>query len=533
MFDNASHSTVGNATQVNARAYNRSGSSNVNVSGGGQYSNNVEIHAGVYQEIRGDDPSLKELYAHIAVGCMHNSAARVDAPKCHEETRTAVQDDIFSWMSRGAPDEVLWLTGPAGAGKSAIMGTVCDRLKESGQLAANFFFAEYLGKTSKGSFVTTLAYQLQRHPHIRESISQPMLAAIRHDPAVFEMSLKEQTEILILQPLRSFRGHTSFSPTLPMAIVIDGVDECRELTYGNSSRSRQDDQLEVLSIILHAVNDPSFPFRVIVASRPETWIRRFFTDKAASKFTEIFLDNKYGPDDDILLFLKSKFSALCRRCGIDPSTWPSEDGIEKLVADASGQFIYVATVLRFIDTPGRSPHAQLDIVLKIKSQDTSNPFAVLDALYTSILRLSLDPETTVLWLKSVQLLQQFERGMSGHPSAWTVNRLLESHAGQAEALLGGLPSLIHIPEDTTTQTDSQCYGSRLEVLPSVLPNVGWGTSYGFYHKSFLDYLGDTSRCGAAFPGVDGGNVTRWIQGRLIQALLCGYMLLSLLCGPRS
>ena len=33
MLDNASHLAVGDVTQVNARAYNRSGSSNVNVSG--------------------------------------------------------------------------------------------------------------------------------------------------------------------------------------------------------------------------------------------------------------------------------------------------------------------------------------------------------------------------------------------------------------------------------------------------------------------------------------------------------------------
>ncbi|TEB19029.1 hypothetical protein FA13DRAFT_1744795 [Coprinellus micaceus] len=524
MLDNASYLAVGDVTQVNARAYNRSGSSNVNVSfnDGGQYSNNVEIHAGVYQEIRGDDPSLKELYARISVGCMHNSAARVDAPKCHEETRTAVQDDIFSWMSRGAPDEVLWLTGPAGAGKSAIMGTVCDRLKQSGQLVATFFFAEYLGRTSKESFITTLAYQLQRHPHVDESISQAMLTAIRRDPAVFEMSLKEQAEILILQPLRCSRSPTPFSSTLPMAIVIDGVDECGEVLYGTSSgRSRQSDQIEVLSVLLLAISDPSFPFRIIVASRPETRIRAFFTESAASKFTEIFLDDKYSPDDDIRLFLKSKFAEFCRRCGIDPSTWPSEEVIQKLVEDASGQFIYVATVLRFIDTPGTSPHAQLDIILKIKPQDASNPFSALDALYTSILRSSPSPENTVLWLKAVFRLQNLPHPQSGTPSAWTINRLLESHAGQAQALLGGLPSLVHLPEKTMVTMDSQYYGYHLKTLPPNPPSVGWDARYTFYHKSFLDYLGAKSRCGIAFPGVDDNNVTQWIQRRLAKTLKCG------------
>jgi hypothetical protein len=462
---------------------------------------------------------------------MHNSAARVDAPKCHEHTRKAVQDDIFSWMSHGSPDEILWLTGPAGAGKSAIMGTVCDKLKQSDQLLATFFFAAYLGRTSKQSFVTTLAYQLQRHPRTRDSMSQAMLTAICHDPAVFQMSLEEQLEILILQPLRSSRSRTPYRSGLPMAIIIDGVDECGEATYGDSGRSRQDDQNEVLSVLLQAINEPAFPFRIIIASRPETWIRRFFTDVGTRAVTEIFLDNKYSPDDDIRLFLKSKFADICRRYGLDPSTWPSDETISQLVRDASGQFIYVATVLRFIDTPGTLPQTQLEIVLRIKPQDTSNPFSVLDALYTSILRSSPSPEDTVLWLKA---LHRFQRKLPNpKPSAWTMDRLFESRAGQAHMLMG-LPSLVYIPVkrysgEPIEEVDSEYYGTRLAVLTSFIPNVSWSAAYTFYHKSFIDYLEDGLRCGAAFPGIGSREVERWIWERLAKSLNCEHITRLPLC----
>ena len=53
---------------------------------------------------------MPELCSHTAVGAIHNSADQVDAPKCHEETRKAVQEDIFSWMTHGTANEVIGKT---------------------------------------------------------------------------------------------------------------------------------------------------------------------------------------------------------------------------------------------------------------------------------------------------------------------------------------------------------------------------------------------------------------------------------------
>ncbi|TEB33603.1 hypothetical protein FA13DRAFT_162232 [Coprinellus micaceus] len=511
-----------------ARDYNRYGptSNVVNINGGRQY--NIELKAEGHSGVPDLTPALDKLNAHVAAGCMHDSDARVDAPKCHEETRKAVQENIFSWITSGnmsptsqPTQEVLWLTGPAGTGKTAIMGTVSDTLEEAGQLAATYYFSSYKGTLetmSKRQFVTTLAYQFAVHPALKDRLSSPILSAVRKNPAIFKMSLKRQLEVLILEPLRSYESDPASAPIPPLSVIIDGVDECGEAGDSSSSRSRQEDQVEVLSLILQAIKDPAFPFRVVVASRPETWIRRFFTNTASGKVSEIFLDDKYSPDDDIRLVLKSKFAEICRRYDLDHSMWPSEEDIAKLVDAASGQFIYAATVLRFIDTPGALPQAQLDIVLKIKPQDRSNPFSALDALYTSILHLSPSPERTVLWLKAIQRLQGVGRPTS---SAWTLDGMFESSAGQAKIVLGGLPSLIHIPKANSARTDSQLYGADLKVSSSNIPSVGWSAGYTFYHKSFLDYLEDDSRCGAAFPGIGSDHVNRWLQDRFAQTLMCG------------
>jgi hypothetical protein len=165
---------------------------------------------------------------------------------------------------------------------------------------------------------------------------------------------------------------------------------------------------------------------------------------------------------------------------------------------------------------------QLEIVLKINPENKSNPFSVLDALYTSILRLSSSPEKTVLWLKALHYIQQSRVGSAPLKlSAWTMDRIFESSAGHAQILLGGLPSLIHTTEGAAGDIDSACYGSRLGVSAALIPKVGWTASYAFYHKSFPDYLQDHSRCGAAFPGIDNDKVKEWLLGRFAQTLKCG------------
>ncbi|KAJ3511403.1 hypothetical protein NMY22_g15658 [Coprinellus aureogranulatus] len=526
MFANSSNFRVGDVSQINTESFSNYGttSSRVTVNDGGHYSPKIEINAGVYNQHEGSaaDP-LKDLYAHVAVGAMHNSAERYDAPKCHPETRKAVQGNIFSWIDEGEPGQLLWLTGPAGVGKTAIMGTVCDTLKETGRLAATFYFSSFSGspeRKSKRYFVTTLAYQLQGHPKLKHRLSAEMLSTIRSDPAILRMELKEQMEALVLIHLHNSRNLQSESSRLPLVVAVDGIDECGEDAYDGPNRSREQDQLEILSVLIQVVRDLDFPCRLIAASRPERWIRRFFEN--TGYFTEIFLDDKYDPDKDIEIFLTSKFGELSRRYGFPPSTWPRKKDIKTLVQNASGQFIYASTVIRFIDGHGQPPKQQLDVVLSIGSIEAgSNPFGPLDALYITILNSSPSPSETVLWLKAERHLNIKVRSVSitdYYPSAWTIDRIFESSEGQAQ-LLFGLPSLVTLQERPSR--DSYEHGRDCRVPESSIPNSSWTSSYSYYHKSFLDFLNTPRRSEAAFPEVDVEKVVQWLWGRLHRVWQCG------------
>ncbi|KAJ7899378.1 hypothetical protein B0H13DRAFT_1466205, partial [Mycena leptocephala] len=84
------------------------------------------------------------------------------------------EDDSSSSDKKSSP--IVWLHGPAGAGKSAIAQSLCQKLEEEGRLGASFFFKR--GHQSRGHakrFIATIAYQLALHlPDFNHHISQSM-----------------------------------------------------------------------------------------------------------------------------------------------------------------------------------------------------------------------------------------------------------------------------------------------------------------------------------------------------------------------
>jgi hypothetical protein len=247
----------------------------------------------------------------MAIGAIHNSDERGNAPACYPETRTAIQEDILSWIRHGdrdtEPMTVMWLSGPAGSGKTAIAGSIAEACQEKGTLAASFFFSSFSPspqRSSKKHLVPTLVYQLLQHDSV-EGMEVLVLRAIQRDPAVFKRRLKDQFEALLLNPLRKLRPQFSQdTPDLPEVIVIDGVDEVKVdqdgITDHHAAPLRnEDDHLEIISCLLHASKDPVFPFRILVASRPERVFTDFFSIEAQHQSIPLFLDEKYDPDSDI------------------------------------------------------------------------------------------------------------------------------------------------------------------------------------------------------------------------------------------
>ncbi|KAJ6465411.1 hypothetical protein C8R45DRAFT_495536 [Mycena sanguinolenta] len=73
------------------------------------------------------------LHHAVALEAIHNSADSYPQPRCHPETGTKMLEDLWEWALNPYPETtVLWLYGPAGAGKSAIM----QRLRADSRMPA-------------------------------------------------------------------------------------------------------------------------------------------------------------------------------------------------------------------------------------------------------------------------------------------------------------------------------------------------------------------------------------------------------------
>ncbi|KAJ7705528.1 hypothetical protein B0H17DRAFT_670258 [Mycena rosella] len=201
------------------------------------------------------------LYRVAANDAAHDSGERYPQPRCHPETGTTILHDINAWSSEQDPSSsVLWLHGPAGAGKSAIAQSLCQTLEEEGRLGGSFFFKR--GHASRGNgnkLFPTIAYQLAlRLPELKRAISQRM----EDDPSITHKSLSLQLQKLIVEPCRDS------TPTRPFTIIIDGLDECEG----------EDIQQEILRSIGRSFHKSQPPLRFLVASRPEPHIGEVFRE---------------------------------------------------------------------------------------------------------------------------------------------------------------------------------------------------------------------------------------------------------------
>jgi len=326
---------------------------------------------------------MERLVLSYAPGALHNSSDRyLNAPRCHPNTRIAVINRVMDWVT-DTDTLILWVYGAAGAGKSAIAQSLADMCVERGLLLASFFFSRTdSNRNTITTVVPTLAYQVTiAIPGTRPFIEK----AIERNPMIFQLALETQIAELILQPLLLFEKNTE-THDFPRLIIIDGLDEC----------VGQDVQTHIPPAFANAFRKGgALTLRILFTSRPEQPLKMAFERQIPPSMVDyLALDQTFNPDQDIHIFLESKLADLKEnhpmRSHID-TLWPATHYLEELVRKSSGQFIYPATVVKYISSIRYLPSDRLDVILGIKPSEDS-PFSELDALYTHILSSVEDAE---------------------------------------------------------------------------------------------------------------------------------------------
>ena len=406
---------------------------------------------------------------------MHDSADRDPPPRCHPGTREKATKDIVHWIKESNPSSsVLWVNGRAGVGKSALM----QKIAELGLLyfGGCFFFRRGVpGCNVKDHLFSTLAYQLAINvPGLLEHVDQAMI----QDPLLPKRSAAVQLKRLIINPFRLLP--TFLTPLRPTIIIIDGLDECEDF---NSQR-------DILTLIGQVTMDPNVAIQFIIASRPEHQICDVFNKEPLfSRTRRLILDEEYDTEADIEWYLCKAFDEIhSRNRDIMPdvrSPWPSEHDIQLLVQRASGQFIYAATVIKFIgsDTDFHTPEERLEFIL------TPGPmqalaFSELDHLYTQILSLYPDSKILVHTLRVVLVLELMGNSVN---SPATIAAITGFGEAKLRLVLRALQSITEVrTEPVFDDADDNKHNGT---------DIQW---VKLSHRSFHDFLTNEARSGPYF-----------------------------------
>ncbi|KAF6753527.1 hypothetical protein DFP72DRAFT_1046632 [Ephemerocybe angulata] len=435
--------------------------------------NNFEYHN------HSHDPTVaggwRLLLENTAGNALLTSGARHDPPRCDEDTRKEVINEILGWIQdRTAPHRLLCMTGAAGAGKSALQQTVAEACAKLGVVASCFFFNSADGTRNNAAMVIpTITYQLGlKHPVLRRSIT----AVVEEDPLIFIQNLRVQIEKLIVGPMS--RLPPSDFASFPYAIFIDGLDECMQ----------EREQRELLSAIQACLLDDRTPFRIFIASRPELPIFEALRPGGhlCRDAYHLRLSDDYDATEDIRRTLHRRLSELGERRGLSPN-WFSDAEIEIIVAAASGQYVYATTVIRYLSDPRGSPLDRLRTILSWVSgkQKGKGALASLDLLYASILARAKEAyeEADIDQTDFTLILQGYLYiGRTVLPGMRQFDRLLDLEEGTHELIICDLRSLM------TVKDENDSAGNKMS------------GALTFYHKTFKDFLGSKDRCGDMYIG---------------------------------
>ncbi len=439
---------------------------------------------------------MKELSDRVMDGAEHDSSARDPPPLCHPGTRVQLTGRIDKWFhDKRRQKALLWLNGPAGVGKSAVIQTFAESLAESRGLGATLFFSGTNNRKNPQLVVITIAFQLAtRIPAYRVYITEK----IALDPSMLKKGMKEQFRLFIVEP---FGNKGIGKEEGPWGVLLDGLDECEGV----------DQQCQTVQLVSEFVlKFPQSPLVWIISSRPEPHIVTTFTDEevALSRWSECMPINSTEACLDVESYMRTSFEAIRKRFPHVSCYWPTESQFLKLANGALGLFVFARTAFRFMeDADYADPVSRLDLLLSIIDHlgvtvTDDHPFALLDALYTQIL--TSIPAT--VWQTTKRILGFILCTQSDS----TEDGL--SYPLFSQTILG--TSIIFDLKQSAVYGSLHKLHSVLKIPPSKRAHKS-GAS--FFHSSFADYLTDPTRSKDFF--IDRGESVDDITSSLVKLYL--------------
>ena len=374
---------------------------------------------------------------------------------CLRGTRADVLLQLEHWLEDKQDHRVFWLSGLAGTGKSTIAQTFAETCFIDGKLGASFFCSrDFEDRSNLKAIFPTLAFQLaHRYPPFRKELLQ----VLEVNAGVAQESLDSQMKKIIVGPLKV----SHIRP--PIIIIIDALDECKD-----------EEPASALLSVLSCYTDKIPGVKFFITGRPEPRIRSGFRLKSLRPITEVLKlheVNRTLVDSDIKLLFRTQLARIAETrsdCNFTED-WPNPSDLNILCEKAAGFFIYASTVVTFVGSKYHTPTTQLDQIISLPQHTIHEGRSGIDLLYTQVLEQVIDDMGT-----DVEEICSHVRAVVGAV-------LLVFNSLSMEAL----SDLLGVPNISTT----------LRSLHSLLL-VPEGTEDPIrpFHKSFPDFLMDSSRC---------------------------------------
>jgi hypothetical protein len=244
---------------------------------------------------------------------------------CMEGTRQSILNQVISWVANGpGPSNTYWIYGLPGIGKTSLSHSICKTLNERKQLIGAFFCQrDDTNSSEPRNILPTLIYKLAEiFPTFRRVVAE----RLRSEP---NLTTESMDDTHFLDFILSMPGQPNEHSR---AFVIDALDEC-----GNN-KSRQG--------VLKALTDIAARapwLKIIITSRPEADIERFFRGLTSSSHSSYDLAADQKASDDLRTFARSQFAEVASHWHL-PTPWPEESDFNKLIYRANGLFIFIKTL---------------------------------------------------------------------------------------------------------------------------------------------------------------------------------------------
>ena len=296
-----------------------------------------------------------------------------------EGTRQFILNHTMDWVTIPQERNTYWFYGLPGIGKTSLAHSICAGLHDQQQLAGAFFCQRDDPDLSEPrNILPTLIHKLARiFPPFRSIVAE----RLRKDPNLTPKSMKDNLFLDFISSLHRVPEHT-------LVFVIDALDEC------GTSQTRPG----ILKVLSDATAQAPW-LKVIITSRPEVDIQRFFDAPGRSSHLRYDLAADQEANADLRTFARNQFDSVASKWHIS-APWPEEPLLNRVISRANGLFIVIKTFVLVLEKC-EDPEECLEATLQ-GSSDAGLEF--LYRLYSHTLEARIGPTSIAAFQRMIRVL---------------------------------------------------------------------------------------------------------------------------------